>query len=144
MLLLTFNLFPPRTQKWNISGSRSSLDVNFQVWDTRISVGASWSSGSRGDREWTIQQSDLPDGEPYEVTKEIPVRIIKAGDLEYVATFEDANISIGGISKHDAFQALVYDVLDTFDYLNAHQPELGPAPRRQLAVMSRHLVKTKR
>jgi hypothetical protein len=92
-------------------------------------------------RHWRIEQTDIPPGEPYAVTVPIPVRIVREGELDFIASFEEASISISGESFRDAFQALVLDVLDTFDYLLSHCSDLGPWPEEQLAILKRHLAK---
>lgn len=92
-------------------------------------------------RYWRIEQTDIPPGEPYAVTVPIPVRIVREGELDFIANFEEADISISGESFHDAFQALVLEVLDTFDYLLSHCSDLGPWPEQQLAILKGHLAK---
>lgn len=148
----------------------SSLKISPSAWSSprlscKVSVApkirfgaAEWSNGSkrclwplnwssqieRRDRHewsWKISQNDLPEGEPYTVIEDIPVKIRKDGDLDFIATLEAAEISIGGVNPRDAFQALVYEILDAFDYFTAHQTTLGPEPRRQLSALNRHLVK---
>src|SRR5437016_5679387 len=47
-------------------------------------------------REATIEQSDLPAGEPYVLKKPIPVRMMREGELDFTANFDDAGVSIGG------------------------------------------------
>ena len=58
-------------------------------------------------RYWRIEQTDIPPKEPYAVTMPIPVRVVREGELDFIASFEEASISIGGEGFHDAFQALV-------------------------------------
>ncbi len=75
------------------------------------------------------------------MTVPIPVRIVREGELDFIASFEEADISISGESFRDAFQALALEVLDTFDYLLSHCSDLGPWPEQQLAILKRHLAK---
>jgi hypothetical protein len=91
-------------------------------------------------RDWRIEQTDIPPEEPYAVTVPIPVRIVREGELDFIASLEEADISISGESFRDAFQALVLEVLDTFDYLLCHCSDLGPWPEEQLAILKRHLA----
>jgi hypothetical protein len=79
--------------------------------------------------------------EGYQVLNPIPYTIERVGDVDFVASIEDANITIGGTSWHDAYQALVADLLDTFDALGAEQG-LGPEATTQLATLNTYLVKT--
>ncbi len=90
----------------------------------------------------TIEQSDLPVGERYQIRAPIPVRVTREEPLDFTATFDEAGISIGGESFRDAFEALVNEILDTFDYLTEHQAELGAEPQRQLTVLRTYLGKT--
>ena len=62
--------------------------------------------------------------------------------LDFTATFDEAGISIGGESFRDAFEALVSEILDTFDYFTKHEAELGPEPQRQLAILRRYIGST--
>jgi|SRR5579863_1621318 len=91
-------------------------------------------------RRWLIEQSDIPPGEPYLVSMPIST-IITRDNLDFVARWQEANIAIGGEHFRDAFQALVSEILDTFDYLSNHVNELGGGPARQLSLLRRHLAK---
>ncbi len=74
------------------------------------------------------------------LTSQLPLTQFDIG-ASSKASFEEASISIGGDGFHDAFQALVLEVLDTFDYLLSHCSDLGPWPEQQLAILKRHLAK---
>jgi len=126
---------------WVLFDTDQQFTTEANLANLCVIQGLSWFSAFNEQDEWRVQQGDLPDGEPYTVVKDIPVKVIQDGSLDFIATFEDANISIGGINKRDAFQALVYEILDLFDYLTANHDTLGPEPQRQLAVLSGHLVK---
>jgi hypothetical protein len=140
---------PP--QRCTLFDADTSLQVHWACFDTDQTFVAERNSNlsviqvlcwfSESEDQWKIEQEDLPDGEPYTIIKDIPVKITEDSALDFVATFEDANISIGGIHKRDAFQALVYELLDLFDYLTANRDTLGPEPQRQLVVLSEHIVK---
>jgi hypothetical protein len=59
-----------------------------------------------------------------------------------IASFRDANISIGGTDEQDAFQSLFADILDTFDDLREDEESLGPDARRQLQILRTYIAKT--
>ncbi|MBF6571247.1 MAG: hypothetical protein IVW54_20480 [Candidatus Binataceae bacterium] len=155
--LMNFNISPDAwsspEQSWTLIDPCASLQGTFFDTDQMFAVpkanssnlhviqGLSWFSEFEDQGEWKIEQEDLPEGEPYAIIRDIPVKITRDGVLDFTATFEDANISIGGIHQRDAFQALVYEILDLFDYLAANSNTLGPEPQRQLAVLSEHIVK---
>jgi hypothetical protein len=82
----------------------------------------------------------LPKDESYTVTRDIPVTI-KPVDLEFVAEIDAANLAATGSTLSDAFQNLVAEVLDAFDYLTANEARLGPGPAQQLAHLKGHLAK---
>jgi hypothetical protein len=88
-----------------------------------------------------IKQSDLPPGESYLIKTPIPVQVVAEDDVDFIATFDEAGISIAGESFDDVLEALVNEVLDLFDYLTEHHAELGAEPQRQFAVLSKYLGK---
>jgi hypothetical protein len=92
-------------------------------------------------RHFTIEQCNLPEGEPHIIKTPIPVTVTRENQVDFTASFDEAKISIGGESFRDAFEALVFEVLDTFDYLIEHEGELGAEPERQLKVLSKYLGK---
>jgi hypothetical protein len=92
-------------------------------------------------QQFTISQSDLPAGEPHRIRTPIPVNVTCEASADFVASFDQARISIGGESFDDAFGALVIELLDVFDYLTEHRAELGAEPERQLSVLSRYIAK---
>ena len=96
------------------------------------------------ERRAKISQADLPAGAPYQIVKDIPVKVIREGDIDYIATFEDANISIGGTSYRDAYQSLICELLDVFDRFTEERSNLGPEPSRQLKVLAQYIVKANR
>lgn len=129
---------PPVTQDLAVSG----IDVQ----DQPIKVTANfWQSEFENPyqrvRHCKIQQTDLPDGEPYQIIADIPVEVVRLNDLQHTATFKEGNLSIGGISYRDAFQALIFEILDVFDRFSADSDILGPEPERQLAVLNKYIVK---
>ena len=77
----------------------------------------------------------------YRVLKPIPVRIKRIGHLDLEASFREANIAMSGSDSQDAYEALVADILETFDVLTAEQT-LGPDAAEQLRILSTYIVKT--
>jgi len=131
-----------RAESWESlfkDGVIQLLQVDLDSWSTWISELDDPSETVRHDK---IEQSDLPDKEPYKIIQDIPVTVTRSGELDFVASFEKANIAIGGVDFHDAFQALVYEILDVFDFLTTNSDILGPEPEKQLALLNKHIVKT--
>ena len=77
----------------------------------------------------------------YSVLRRIPVEIKRIGPTDYEASFSEANIAMSGTSGQDAYQALVADILDTFDTLSAEQ-NLGPAAAEQLHILNTYIGRT--
>jgi hypothetical protein len=78
----------------------------------------------------------------YELLKPIPYTVTRVDDGDYIAKFNVANIGSGGTDAHDAYQALIAAVLDTFDILRAEQDHLGDDAAAQLETLNAYLVKT--
>ena len=87
-----------------------------------------------------VQITDLGEA-GYGIRKTIPVEIksIEAGNFE--ASFREANIAISGVDSDDAYQALVAEILDTFDVL-VQEPTLGPDAAEQLRILRTYIVRT--
>jgi len=77
----------------------------------------------------------------YLVRQPIPYAIERIGEGDYLASFSEANIAIGGANPQDAYQALVAEILDTFDLLTAEQ-HLHADAAAQRQVLEMHIVKT--
>lgn len=67
------------------------------------------------------------------------IRRVDVGDYE--ARFREANIAIAGTDSHDALQALVSEILDTFDILLT-EPALGPDAAEQRRILSAYIART--
>lgn len=76
----------------------------------------------------------------YRILKPIPVEIktVEVGDVE--ASFREANIAMSGTDSNDALQALVADILDTFDALISEH-DLGPDAAKQLRLLRTYIVR---
>ncbi len=77
----------------------------------------------------------------YRILKPIPVEIktVEVGDVE--ASFREANIAMSGTDTNDALQALVADILDTFDVLISEH-NLGPDAAEQRRLLHTYIAKT--
>ncbi len=82
--------------------------------------------------------SVLPDA-GYRLLQPIPVLLEQSEEGEWMACFEEANISMSGIEPEDARQALADDIVDAFALFLAEEETLGPEPVQQLAVLRRYL-----
>lgn len=82
--------------------------------------------------------------EPYELRHPLLV-ILQREDQGFIAGFFDANIHASGDNEEEAFRNLKSLILDVFDSLRAESPEnLGPEPKRQLAVLEEFISKKTR
>ena len=77
----------------------------------------------------------------YRILKPIPVEIktVEVGDVE--ASFREANIAMSGADTNDALQALVADILDTFDVLISEH-NLGPDAAEQRRLLRTYIART--
>lgn len=73
--------------------------------------------------------------EPIVVIKPIPV-VVRGSNDNYVASFVDANINASGDTDVDAVTALMDYMVGYFKVLcDLPSKQLGPGPKRQLAVL---------
>ena len=77
----------------------------------------------------------------YRVLQPIPVRIKRIGNRDFEASFREANIAMSGSDSQDAYEALVADILETFDVLTAEQA-LGPDAADQLRILRTYIGRT--
>lgn len=77
----------------------------------------------------------------YRILQPIPLEIKRVGIGDFEASFREANIAMSGSDSHDAFQALVAEILDTFDLLLS-EPSLGPDAAEQLQILRTYIGKT--
>ncbi len=80
------------------------------------------------------------DDDEYRLLAQIPIRIERT-DTGFVASFDEANLAIAGITKAEARQALEVEILDAFDDWTADETALGIPTRQQLAILKRYLAK---
>lgn len=81
----------------------------------------------------------LPDN-THRLLKPIEVRYERF-EWGYMASFVQANIAISGITKSDAREALIDEILDAFDDWTGDESALGVGPRQQLAVLRNYIVR---
>ena len=77
----------------------------------------------------------------YRLLQRIPVEIRRVDIGDYEASFREANIAISGSDHHDAYQALVAEILDTYDVLRAER-KLGSDAAEQLRILHTHIVRS--
>ena len=78
--------------------------------------------------------------EPYEVTTPILVVLTSVGN-EFLASFAEANMAMTGSTPSEAIGNLAADILDTYELYSAEEGNLGPEPKRQLAILRRYIAK---
>ena len=77
----------------------------------------------------------------YRTLQPIPVEIRRVGIGDFEASFRKANIAMSGSDSHDALQALVAEILETFDVLLTEQ-NLGPDAAEQRRILRTYIVRT--
>ena len=76
----------------------------------------------------------------YRVLQTIPVEIRRVGIGDFEASFREANIAMSGRDQDDAYQALVAEILETFDVLFTEQ-NLGPDATEQRRILRTYIVR---
>ena len=76
----------------------------------------------------------------YHILKPIPVKIRRVGIGEFEASFCKANIAMPRSSSNDALQALLAEILETFDVLIREQ-NLGPDATMQHRTLRTYIVR---
>ena len=76
----------------------------------------------------------------YRILQPIPVVIERVGIGDVVASFREANIAMSGDDTSDAYQALVAEILDTFDVLLS-EPSLGVGAAEQRRILCKHIAR---
>lgn len=66
--------------------------------------------------------------------KPVPVEITRVDVGDFEASFREANIAICGSDRDDAYQALLVEILETFDVLLEEQ-NLGPDAAEQRRIL---------
>jgi hypothetical protein len=80
------------------------------------------------------------DDDDYRLLAPIPIRLERTNN-GFIASFDEANIAIAGITKTDARQALEVEILDAFDDWTADETALGIPTRQQLGILRQHIAK---
>ena len=75
----------------------------------------------------------------YDLVEHIPIKIEKDEDSGWVATFPEGRIGMPGSSILDARDALLGELIDSFELLSANRDRLGPIPREQLDALERYI-----
>lgn len=103
----------------------------------------SFASAAANDQTPPIEHTSIDSlGEAgYESLQPIPVEIRRVDVGDYEAWFREANIAIAGTDGRDALQALVAEILDTFDLLLT-EPDLGPDAVEQLRILHTYIART--
>lgn len=76
----------------------------------------------------------------YHVLQPIPVEIKRAGTGDFEASFREANIAMSGSDHDDALQALLAEILETFDMLLREQ-NLGPDAAEQRRILHTYIAR---
>ena len=76
----------------------------------------------------------------YRVLQTIPVEIRRVGIGDFEASFREANIAMSGRGQDDAYQALVAEILESFDALITEQ-NLGPDATEQRRIIRTYIAR---
>lgn len=76
----------------------------------------------------------------YRCLQPIPVEVRRAEYGYFLASFSDANIAISGQDRDDAYQALIVEIIETFEVL-LEEPKLGPDAREQLNILNKFIAR---
>ncbi len=129
----------------------ATSDFDAPAGPTPLTIDLEGSSDSSGLESRGVDSSSLKEdtfeyraidrvpGEPYRILQPIPVKIERMGDADFLATFVAGNIGISGSTRTDAFQALLAEILDTFDLLTAEESALSPAAAKQLQILRNYI-----
>ena len=77
----------------------------------------------------------------YCILQPIPVEIRRVGTGDFEALFREANIAMSGSDSNDALQALVAEILETFDVL-LRERNMVPDAVVQRQILSTYIVRT--
>ena len=77
----------------------------------------------------------------YRVLRPIPVAIKRVDIGDFQASFREANIAMSGNDSNDALQALVVEILETFDVL-LREHNLGPDAAEQRRILRTYIART--
>ena len=77
----------------------------------------------------------------YRILQPIPVEIRRVGIGDFEASFREANIAMSGSDSNDALQALVAEILETFDVL-LRERNMVPDAVVQRQILSTYIVRT--
>jgi hypothetical protein len=102
----------------------------------RLSSASSDQASPRGEHIWIDNLGEAG----YDVLRSIPAEIQKVAPEDFIATFRDANIAISGIDRDDAYEALLAEILDTFDSLT-EEKSLGKSAAKQLRLLQKYIAK---
>jgi hypothetical protein len=107
-----------------------------------IFVDSSFEFAEQPVRYRLLTQEDLPQEESYQIIQPLEVKVSRRAATEHTAEIEAANLAATGQTFNEAFQNLVYQVLDVFDYLTENAERLGPGPASQLAYLRSRIAST--
>ena len=74
-----------------------------------------------------------------QVKKPIPIRIFILDSSEFIASFDEANIAMGGETSIDAKEALLEEILASYDALTEHEGRLGLQMELQLVALKKYI-----
>jgi len=76
----------------------------------------------------------------YEIIKPLTISIESLADDEFVATFDEAEVSISDSSVSEVIAALKREIIEVYKLFKCAE-KLGPRPKRQLSILEKHIAK---
>ena len=73
------------------------------------------------------------------VKRPIPIRLWSTMDGEVMASLDEAEISMQGEDVDDAYNALLYDIVDAYECLVENKHDLGIFMQWQLSILSEYI-----
>ena len=86
-------------------------------------------------------QIDTLTDSPYSLRQPIPVRLEKQEDGEWIASFEEANISMSGSDSEEAIELLAENIESAFALFLAEEKKLSPRLAQNFAVLRQYIIK---
>ena len=85
------------------------------------------------------QITKLPDDSPYILLQTIPVNLEEQEDGEWIASFEEANISMSGSTVGEAMDLLTEDIEGAFELFTEEETTLSLRLQHDLITLRRYL-----
>ena len=86
----------------------------------------------------TVHITELPDA-THSLLKPIPIRLKPVGEVEWMASFDEANIAMTGDTPEEAKELLSYNIIDAVELFHAKEEALIPDLKQALVVLRQYI-----